>query len=87
MSPQKTKIKKSDFGEKWPFIPETAEFYADKSLCFTIKFDKEEFALNGVALNQGYENLNSTVWADNPGIPGTKKTLTPIIKYALKLKI
>ncbi len=40
------------------------------------------FALSGVLEQHGFESIqNSGIWADNPEIPDTKKSLSPFFEF------
>lgn len=48
----------------------------------TFFHNKRRFALCGFAERLGYPGIEkSGIWADNPEIPGTKKSLSPVFEY------
>lgn len=77
-------IKKEMFPGKWPFKADEAKLSLSTFNALTIRINKKEYALNGVAAVRGYKALDNTVWKDNPEIPGAKMSLSPIIKYGLR---
>lgn len=41
-----------------------------------------KYAINGIAENQGCLPLTqSNIWADDPEIPGAKKSITPLMEF------
>jgi len=68
------------FGDKWPFKFGCIEIIKN-SMAFIIKTPATyQYALNGIAENQGYKKLDCTIWKNNPET-GYKMSLSPILDY------
>lgn len=83
-------ISAEDFGSAWPFTFEEAYIACHTGKALTV-MDAESgrmYPLNGTAKGKasslGLEPLES-VWLDNPDIPGTKVSISPVIEQGLKL--
>lgn len=78
----KYNLKKSQFGDKWPFIPEKIKVKV-KNKAATVEADGVTYNLNGIAstLNIGLD-INP-IWLDNKEIPGTKKSLNCIFLFLM----
>jgi len=89
--PNKIHIKKAEYGEKWPFrFPEAV--LSCKNDAVIVSFgDAMSFGLNGVAIQNGYEDIavkyngKSVMWLDDPKNPGLKISIGPMITRGLKL--
>ena len=86
-------VKKSDFGDKWPFTVDSGKAYnyGDKSGCDVLIFEHDgiEYALNGVALGKGYKDIHP-IWRIDPttltnekyGIKPTNINIQPMMDFA-----
>ena len=90
-------IKKSNFNfsgkkyrGKWPFTVDQVAILKTKVEeydAFGIIHNFGAFALSGILESYGFAKLEEAgIWADNPEIPGTKKSLTPVFEYLENLK-
>lgn len=70
---------------KWPFTVDKVKVAQD-GVSLIVIVNSTAYALNGVA-QKHYRKINE-IWKDNPDIPGTKVSLTDIIKFSEeKLKV
>ncbi|WP_421722554.1 DUF2511 domain-containing protein [Alloalcanivorax xenomutans] len=68
----------------WPFTFEAGEIQCQERMGVALKTDDGAlYALNGTGTGVSL-NSDSTVWKDNPEIPGTKVSLSSMINYALE---
>ena len=68
-------LKKEDFGS-WPFNGSPVKIKSSGESLYVV-FRGREYNLNGVAIEG--EPLEK-IWLDNPDIPGTKISISPIMK-------
>ncbi len=74
----------SSFDGTWPFGPEEARIVCLDASGLAVELDGSVYALNGVAISAGYEELTletpNTVWLDDPSI-GAKVSLGDFTKH------
>lgn len=75
-------LKKSQFGEKWPFLPEKVKVVIKNKAAYIVNNDVK-YNLNGIASNQNIGIDLNPIWEDNPEIPGTKKSLSKIFMFLM----
>ncbi len=72
----KRKISKKSLRHDYPFTVDSG-YICKKDGAIFFQAGNEKYAINGVAITKGYPLIDE-IWADNPDIPGTKKTLSVI---------
>lgn len=78
-------IDRSDYGADWPFTVESARIFCDNGAAW-ISIDGAHYGLTGYAQTlRGLPPLDRSLWRNNPSIPGTKVSLSPVIADALAL--
>lgn len=78
MADATVKINKDAFGDQWPFsVDEGILERRGMMVLFHIGQMGETYGLNGFATLKGFDLIDE-IWLDNPDIPGTKISLTPI---------
>ncbi len=87
-------VTEAEYGDAWPFAVNegTLRCFLIKSQgiadqpAAVISLDGNNYALNGVAIQQGYTELTleSDVWLDNPGT-GAKVSIGPLVAEAVAL--
>jgi hypothetical protein len=80
-------ISKEQLGEDWPLTVESGvlKCIEDNGVPLaTIEVNGVEYQLNGAAKSRGYEDID-IIWSNNPSIPGTRLSLSPLISKALEL--
>ena len=83
----KTALVNSDCVDPWPLSVEEGLVQCSDSLAITFwpsEGDGTIHQLNGQATQEGYELIDS-IWLDNPDIPGTKVSLTALLKVGQTL--
>jgi hypothetical protein len=80
-------VTKADYGDDWPLTVESGVLKCldDNGLALAIiEVNGVEYQLNGAAKSRGYDDID-TIWSNNPNIPGTRVSLSPLIRKALEL--
>lgn len=82
-SPDSGMVTSEDFGDEWPFTVDQAALRCEEGMALVVAMGGTDYALNGVAISRGYEELVSTseVWRDNPST-GAKVSLHPVTRRA-----
>lgn len=78
---KRIKVCESEFGEAWP-LTISEGFLLNNSGAIIFETGNEKYAVNGVAQLNRYADIDS-IWSDNDEIPGTKKTLGPLIELGM----
>lgn len=74
-------INKTQLGENWPFTVDEVEILT-KFKGFILKHKKFLYAISGFLEFHSYLPLEqSGIWADDPEMPGVKKSLTPLFEF------
>lgn len=79
----KKKLRKSQFGDKWPFTIDKATFKIEKGNAIYMYDGSTRYAFNGVAIVRNDALLIDDIWLDNPKVAGDKKSLQPIFNELL----
>lgn len=58
-------IKRSDYGEQWPFTVESGYLECQQGSIVTFTADGIEYGVNGTALSRGYKDIVA-IWAEDP---------------------
>lgn len=79
-----------DYGDEWPLTVDGGALRCEGSSAVTFETDGNTYAINGTARGQaqaeGWSDIfESTIWADDPTIPGVKKNIGPLIGDGLEL--
>lgn len=78
-------VSSNSYDGEWPFTVNSGvvKCINDNGTKLAV-FESEgtEYQLNGAAKSRGYTDI-STIWKDNPDIPGTKISVGPMIQLAL----
>ena len=94
-APSGPEVKAADFGARWPLTINSGTLRCNypvpgnhSATALTISAGGKTYALNGTArghaAKNGWLEINP-IWRDNPGIPGTKIPITPLIERASQL--
>lgn len=78
-------ITKEAYGDEWPFTVEQGILSCENVSEVVLTVDGVSFAINGTAKSTKKYQPVEKIWADNPAIPGTKKSVGDIIKSGLAL--
>lgn len=83
-----TVIFKEDYGESWPFTVETVivrcvRTPSGSSTAIVVEADGVKYGVNGPALSF-YPSFDP-IWRDDPSVPGTKISISSIIKLGFSL--
>jgi len=77
-----------EFGEDWPFTVSDGYVYSlNKGFVKIFEHNGAKYALTGFAKQYGKKNNKrykdfELIWRDNPSIPGTKISISTMIKLA-----
>lgn len=77
-------VRADEYGNKWPLTVSEARVVLIDSYVAILHAEGGTYALNGMAQSRGYEPIDP-IWRDNPDIPGTKISISPLIQLALSL--
>lgn len=73
------------YGESWPLTVESACIECRKAYAYVITAKGTEYALNGIALGQGYEEVNA-IWKEHPNpelaAGGAMVSIHPLMQVA-----
>jgi len=78
-------ITKEQYGDEWPFTVKQGVLSCENVSEVVLTADGVSFAINGTAKSAKKYQAVERIWADNPAIPGTKKSVGGIIKSGLAL--
>lgn len=79
------RVSAADFGDDWPLTVQSGVLRCGRSMAVTFTHGGWEYAINGVARSrEGFRPIQE-IWQDNPEIPGTKKSIAPLIERGLEL--
>ncbi|MFB2832981.1 DUF2511 domain-containing protein [Floridanema evergladense] len=78
-------IERSQYGDNWPFTVEAGVLSCTEREEVVFASGRTIYALNGAAINSGKYVKIEEIWADNPAIPGTKKSIRDILNKGLEL--
>lgn len=81
-------VSRDQLGDEWPFTVDSGMVACDGAngvgeVTFTA--EGTTYAVNGLAIQTGQYAEIDTIWADDPTIPGAKKSIGPIIDLGLAL--
>jgi len=88
LKPSQIRITKNELGKDWAFTVESGilECVGENGLGELLFInDSKTYAVNGVAISSKKYLPIEDIWAENPSISGTKKSLSKIIELGLKL--
>ena len=74
-----------EYGDKWPLTVSEARVNLLRGSVAILRAGGRTYALNGTAQSRGYQRIDP-IWRDNPAIPGTKISISPLIQRALSLE-
>lgn len=82
-------INKTQLGENWPFTVDQVAVATighgtgiDSMVCYILVHKFLMFALSGALESHGFGSLiDANIWADDPEMPGVKKSLTPLFEF------
>lgn len=77
------RVSRDEFGDAWPFKVDEGVI-ACEGLEYTFTADGRTYALNGIAIQAGYPEIDE-IWLDDPDIPGAKISLSPFNRLASEL--
>lgn len=80
-------VSRATLGDEWPLTVEAGELRCDGSGgvgAVTFTAAGKTYAVNGIAKQRGIQAIDP-IWAPNPSIPGTKKSIGPLIDRGLEL--
>lgn len=80
-----TLITEEAYGDKWPFTVKQGVLSCENISEVILTVDGVSFAINGTAKSTKKYQPVEKIWADNPAIPGAKKSVGNIIKSGLAL--
>ena len=80
-----TLITKEAYGDEWPFTVKQGVLSCENISEVVLTVDGVSFAINGTAKSTKKYQPVEKIWADNPAIPGAKKSVGDIIKSGLTL--
>ncbi|MEO5360603.1 MAG: YebY family protein [Nitrospirota bacterium] len=91
-SKQGKMVTKTQYGERWPLSIDKGQIECMRgAVVFNTRGDAvvfntgyKTYALNGFALQLGYPRIDD-IWLPNEKIPGTNKSIGPLLDDALKL--
>lgn len=80
-----THVSRTQLGDDWPLTVEEGNLRCEppSRVVFTDP-SGHEWGVNGMAVTHGYREIDP-IWADNPEIPGLKKSIGPLIDRGLAL--
>lgn len=78
-------ITQEQYGDEWPFTVKQGVLSCENVSEVVLTADGVSFAINGTAKSAKKYQAVERIWADNPAIPGTKKSVGGIIKSGLAL--
>lgn len=82
----KLTIKKAQFGDKWPFVPDELIIEV-LGTCVIAIHEKKKYALNGMAQNHRLGEDLGPIWLPHPEQnPPAKASLFPIYNYLKRRK-
>lgn len=79
-------INRDDLGDDWPFVVDSVVIKRRGTTALHVRPGPPHkikiYALNGSAKTHlGLPEMDGQIWADNPEIPGTKKSLSPLFRF------
>ena len=78
-------VTEEEYGEEWPFTVSSGVLECRHYLEVVISADGNTYALNGTAMGKrDYKELEE-IWAENPEYPGSKKSVSDVIRRGLDL--
>ncbi len=83
LAANEVRISRDDYGDAWPFTVEEGVL-ACVDLKHTFTADGTTYALNGMAIQAGYPEIDE-IWLDDPAIPGAKVSISPFNSLASEL--
>lgn len=75
-------VSAADFGDRWPLTVPSGKVNCIKPNAAIFIHEGTTYQLNGMASQQGYTSING-IWRDNPSVPGTKVSISPLLEAAL----
>ncbi|QDT49544.1 hypothetical protein Pan258_35970 [Symmachiella dynata] len=77
-------VMREEFGNKWPLTVESGTIYRVETYGIVFQCQEGTFALNGFAHSRGFPEIDP-IWKNDPNIPGTKISISPLINVGLQL--
>ncbi|WP_417589220.1 DUF2511 domain-containing protein [Pararhodobacter oceanensis] len=77
-------ISAETFGDQWPLTVDSGRIDCIAPNAAVFIHNGTTYQLNGMAQSRGYALINP-IWRDNPDIPGTKISISPLLRAALAL--
>ena len=77
-------VSAAEYGDRWPLTVSEARVELIGSSVAVLHAEGRTYALNGTAQSRGYPRIDP-IWRNNPDIPGTKISISPLIQLALSL--
>lgn len=86
--PEPGEVTREEYGEDWPLTVDEAKVRCEGAMAVVVEADGETYALNGVARQAGYPNVDP-IWRDHPDVPDGmdpwKVNIGPLIDLGLEL--
>ncbi len=77
-------VRADEYGDRWPLTVSEARVELIGRFVAILHAEGDTYALNGTAQSEGYAPIDP-IWRDSQHIPGTKVSISPLIKRALSL--